>query len=153
MTRTEAARLAAAVNLLRPDWPTRSLETFIGEHLAGRPLRDATVALIWVATDPDTKTPKRALEPGPWWQAAVTRDVPTAHNPCELHPLAAIRIDARSGEQTCAGCHADHAAADEPLPLRRHGEAPAPDVRGMLIAAFTSRPPRVGASPQVTADA
>lgn len=69
MNQTEITRLVAAAASLRPDWPHSSLLTFITQELAGRPYRDAAVALTWVATDPDTKTPRRVLEAGPWWQA------------------------------------------------------------------------------------
>lgn len=140
MTKTEAARLAAAVSILRPDWPTASLQTFIDTHLAHRPLRDAAVALTWTATDPDTKTPARVLEAGPWWTAARTHDVPTNVNTCQLHPLAQIRID-HHGEQTCAGCYADINAANEPLPLDRHGVPPTPEVRREIVAAIHSAHP------------
>ena len=69
MIPTEIDRLAAAVNALRPDWPTQSLRTFIAANLAERSYRDAALALAWVATDPQTRTPKRVLEGGPWWRA------------------------------------------------------------------------------------
>ena len=71
MNRTEIERLAGAANKLRPDWPWKSLVTFIELHMMDRAYRDVAVALAWVACDPATKTPKRVLESGPWWQAAV----------------------------------------------------------------------------------
>lgn len=80
MNPNEAARLAHAINDLRPDWPISSLRTFIERNLANRAYRDAAVALTWVATDrkpdgtPASDTPKRVLEAGPWWRAAGIED-------------------------------------------------------------------------------
>jgi hypothetical protein len=77
MNPQEIARLAHAINEHRPDWPISSLTTFITRNLSNRAYRDASVALTWVATDakldgtPATSTPKRVLEAGPWWSAAV----------------------------------------------------------------------------------
>jgi len=62
----EIARLAAAVNLLRPDWPTASLQTYLGKH-ASRPYRDLALAMTWIALDAATRTPARLDEHGPWW--------------------------------------------------------------------------------------
>lgn len=64
-------RIAAAVNMLRPDWPVPSLRTLLGKpELANRPARDVAVALTWVACDPRTETPARVLLAGAWWRAA-----------------------------------------------------------------------------------
>ena len=67
MNRTEVERLAGMANKLRPDWPWNALCTFIEGHLTDRAYRDVAVALAFVACDPDTRTPKRVLEAGPWW--------------------------------------------------------------------------------------
>lgn len=81
-------RLAAMANALRPDWPVKSLVTFIGANLQQRTYREAAIALAWVACDPVTETPKRLLEAGPWWsatraQAATVSVIPTR---CGEHP-------------------------------------------------------------------
>jgi hypothetical protein len=71
MNTNEQTRLAAAIAILRPDWPQESLRTFIARDdqlLAKRPYQDAAVALVFVALDPATKTPARVNEPGPWWR-------------------------------------------------------------------------------------
>lgn len=107
MTPIELHRLAGAVSCLRPDWPPASVQTFIAKHFTHRPLRDIAVALAYVAADPDSSTPARVLEAGPWWQAAATTDVPTTRNDCPTHPLHGLRVDPRTGEETCAGCWAD----------------------------------------------
>lgn len=88
MTPNQAERLAHAVNALRPDWPVRSLLTFIQKSLSDRAHFDAAVALAWVAADPASKTPARVLEAGPWWKATVTEDgtVSTVTTRCPQHP-------------------------------------------------------------------
>jgi len=80
-------RIAAAMNQLRPDWPTPSLRTFITKNLATRARRDVCVALAWIACEPNTATPARVLEAGPWWKAAgvtgeLTRRHPSAADAC-----------------------------------------------------------------------
>jgi len=65
LTRTEAERLAAAVNALRADWPIDSLMKFISDR-KHRPLIELGVELTWIALDPETKTPGRIDEDGPW---------------------------------------------------------------------------------------
>lgn len=76
MNRTEAQRLAASINALRPDWPVKSLMTLIETELHLRSYRDAAVALAYVATDPGTRTPKRVAEAGPWWAATPGQSQP-----------------------------------------------------------------------------
>lgn len=72
-------RLAAMANVLRPDWPTNSLYSFLAKHQAHRTYRDLAVALAYIAADQQTKTPARLNENGPWWTA--TRDPNTAPQP------------------------------------------------------------------------
>ena len=67
-TDNELQRLAMAANAIRPEWPVRSLVTLLTKH-AARPYRDLAVALAWIATDAQTKTPARLAEAGPWWTA------------------------------------------------------------------------------------
>ena len=71
MDLTDITRIAAIVNCARPDWLQASLTTLISQHLAHRPYRDTLIALVWVAADPATQTPKRVLEAGPWWDAVA----------------------------------------------------------------------------------
>ena len=66
----EAQRIAAAMHAARPDWPASSLLTLIRKKLINRPRRDVLVALAWVASEPNSATPARVLEAGPWWRAA-----------------------------------------------------------------------------------
>lgn len=70
--RHEAERLAAAINNLRPDWPIPSLLTFIHKR-QHRPLLDLTIHLAWVAQLPETSTPARADQDGPWQHATTPR--------------------------------------------------------------------------------
>lgn len=66
-TSIEIARIAAAANLLRPDWPAASIRTHLAAKHAHRPYRDLALALVWVALDEDSRTPARLDEHGPWW--------------------------------------------------------------------------------------
>jgi hypothetical protein len=71
MDLTDTTRLAAIINCIRPDWPQASLTTAITKHLSHRTFRDVLIALAWVAADPNTATPARVLEQGPWWDAVA----------------------------------------------------------------------------------
>jgi hypothetical protein len=125
MTKTELHRLAGAVSCLRPDWAPASLQTFLERHLAHRPLRDAAVALVAVALDPNTATPARVLEAGPWWQTSRSADVPADDNDCRTHPEAKLRIDLKTGDRTCAGCHVD--GNEDPDATASFTRRPAPE--------------------------
>lgn len=83
-TPTETARIAAAISMLRPDWPTASLTTLITTRHAHRPARDLAVALAYVALDADTRTPARINEAGPWWWHGGARwtEGPADRRPC-----------------------------------------------------------------------
>jgi hypothetical protein len=70
MNTHEAERIAAAMHEARPDWPTSSVLTLIRKSLLDKPRRDVFVALAWVASEPNSHTPARVLESGPWWRAA-----------------------------------------------------------------------------------
>lgn len=79
LSRTEVERLAAAAHELRPDWPVTSLVTWLQADHTHRAYRDVAVALAYIATDSETRTPKRMNETGPWWgvgpAAAGTTDI------------------------------------------------------------------------------
>lgn len=139
MTKIELARLAAAINVLRPDWPITSLQTFLANGHHHRPLRDVAVALTWIATDPDTHSPGRLNEPGPWWHASRTADVPQVVNDCPRHPETGIRLDPVSGRTICAGCHVD-AHADDSGAIRDRGGRPVPDQARDVIQQVIHRP-------------
>lgn len=82
MNEHEKARIAAAVNDLRPDWPTQSVRTLLDHRqLADRPRRDVAVALAWVACESNSATPARVLQPGPWWQAVAVNGTGGAARP------------------------------------------------------------------------
>ncbi len=88
ISRDETERLAAMANALRPDWPLKSLTTFIVNELTRRTYREVAIALAWIATDPATDTPKRMLEAGPWWNAsrAQAATVSVVVTRCGDHP-------------------------------------------------------------------
>lgn len=71
MNDNEIQRIAAAINMARPQWPTKQLLTLLHDpRMSSRPRRDAFVALAWIASESETQTPYRVLEAGPWWHAA-----------------------------------------------------------------------------------
>ena len=82
MTKTEAARLAAMGNALRPEWPAQSILTYLTEYHGQRPYQDVALALAFIATDEATQTPKRLSEAGPWWDVCKTQRA--THTPTYL---------------------------------------------------------------------
>ena len=70
LSKIEIERLADALHALRPDWPTKSLVTFTSNVLGDQRYADVAVALVAIAVDPATQTPKRIMADGPWWRAA-----------------------------------------------------------------------------------
>lgn len=65
ITRHDAERIAASINAFRPEWPAAQVMTLCGE-LRDWPALDLFVGLAYVAADPDSKTPYRVREQGPW---------------------------------------------------------------------------------------
>ena len=65
--------VAQVVGIVREDWVPRSVLAMLRREpsLRDRPYRWLAVAAVIVALDPASKTPKRLLEFGPWWQAAA----------------------------------------------------------------------------------
>lgn len=76
MNQIELARIAGMSNALHPDWPTQSILTLL-HPLAGRAYTDVAIAAAACFTDPATRTPRRLLEDGPWWQATKLLPGPT----------------------------------------------------------------------------
>ncbi|HEY2086278.1 MAG TPA: hypothetical protein VGH54_09665 [Mycobacterium sp.] len=72
-TINELERVAAMAVALRPDWVLSSVLTNLKANHGTRPFRDLAVAVAWIATDPDTLTPGRLLEAGPWWEATTPK--------------------------------------------------------------------------------
>jgi hypothetical protein len=54
---------------LRPEWPARSVRTYLEAKHADRAYADLAVALAVVCTDPTAETPARLEQHGPWWTA------------------------------------------------------------------------------------
>lgn len=76
MIKTEAQRIAAAVNIIRPEWPTGLLMTVLGDtRMVNRPYADAMIALVACALDSKVEKPGRVHNDGNWW-AAVTASRP-----------------------------------------------------------------------------
>lgn len=120
MNENEIGRIAAAMNCLRPDWPTGSIRALLaGPKMKHRPRRDVIVALGWVAAETESKTPGRVIEEtGPWWKAAAVEGgedrryhPPKDHQACGKHP----------GEwrDRCRACTADRLVAEPDEPVER----------------------------------
>lgn len=68
MIKNEAERIAAVVNLVRPEWRTGLIMTVLGdERIINRTYADVMVAFVAMAVDPTSKKPGRIHEPGRWW--------------------------------------------------------------------------------------
>jgi hypothetical protein len=70
LTEVQIERLAGMAAKLRPDWPARSVKTYLATRQAHRPFADLAVALAVIATDPSVDTPARLDQHGRWWVAA-----------------------------------------------------------------------------------
>jgi len=92
MNKTEMACLSAALNQLRPDWQLASIKRVIWDSFRDRAYRDAALVLVWVAVDPETRTPARAAQPGPWWQATRPAGDPGAPQPDPIHSAEICRV-------------------------------------------------------------
>lgn len=83
---------------------------------------DTTVAVaaVWVATDPDTQTPARLAEPGPWWAAPTTTVAPRnpRYDPAEFDEMRrrAVPPPADFRERVAAGIAAHRGDVDEHPP-------------------------------------
>ena len=110
----ELDRWASAMRALRPDWRLDSLRTFAGNHLAGRPYRDALIAGVWVATDPEARTPHLLTTDGPWWAACQPAAAP---QPVE----SGIVTYCSHGEpgMRCTECHPRHHQGTGPTDEQR----------------------------------
>lgn len=126
----EIQRLAAMGQALRPDWPARSLATFLSKHFTGRAYGDVAVALAWVATRTKTETPRLLLEAGAWWKAAATE------SPSSLRPPTRAEACA-----TCGRAEPDHRSehiGDHPfVPLGQAAKGRTADGIAAVREAFT----------------
>jgi hypothetical protein len=128
MTSDEITRLAKAFTVLRPQWPYKSLHTYLTDKHSLRLYKDVLIALSWIAADPESRTPALLDRPGPWWDAAV----PPTHGPERPQPPAYRSLrhpnpgDANIGIAQCRAAitEATSRRPDEPPAVRT---APAPD--------------------------
>lgn len=154
-TQEEIRTLAVALNALRPDWPTRSIHTYLEREHANRAYADLTVAAVAVAVDRETKTPRRLSEHGPWWEAAYTaRPVEGTHD-----TTAARCTEPGHGSylaHNCGACRANelaNAAKASPRPAKPAGSQPPAEVVEMLTRARQTRKHPTPAPSEVPDDA
>lgn len=104
MNKTELERLASMGHALRPDWPVRSLLTYLSSEHSARAYTDVAVALAIIATDPITQTPRRMSEAGPWWTAT-----PPTHTTSTVARQGAARCPLHEHELAgnCRVCRAE----------------------------------------------
>ena len=113
MNRPEAEQIADAITAIRRDWLRTSLLTILGRH-QHRSARDVHLALVWIAYDPDTKTPGRIDADGPWWGITRTAGVPAA---------SADPKCPRHGQWLpCLACHAEQVTPATPEQIRARRE-------------------------------
>lgn len=80
LTKEEAQRIAAAVNILRPDWSTNGLmSVLVDDRCRKRPVKDLTLAFVALALDSTTRKPTRIYEHGHWWEILAPRVGPTGY--------------------------------------------------------------------------
>ncbi len=99
MNRAEAEQIASAMTMVRPDWLRSSMLTILGRH-QHRPARDVHLALVWVAHDPDTRTPARIDTEGPWW--AITRTAGVAE--ATVQPPDRLACPIHGQPEPCPQC-------------------------------------------------
>ena len=114
----ELERIAHAVAMLRPDLHPTSTLTWLrseaGRMTARRPYADLAVAAVACYLDPNTKTPARLAQNGPWWATALRVNdqrgegyLPGADGrPCPQPGHEHERADA------CRACAAERLAGD-----------------------------------------
>lgn len=69
ITKTEAERIAAAINALRPDWSQAQIMGVLADERirVQKTYADTALAMTKLALDPETRQPTRVFEHGHWW--------------------------------------------------------------------------------------
>ena len=115
VAQVRAARTTAGQPLTR--WSPSHLRTALDLAVRGRgwPADHAATALLQVAADPDTRSPARLAEAGPWW------DAPPDDQPCPTADLSALQaeLDKVGGLRVQLQRTARQQLAAERLPVTR----------------------------------
>lgn len=128
MTPAEAEVIAHAVAIIRPQWQADSMFKMLANH-RHRPARQVALALVYLAYDPDVKSPGLLNHDGPHWSVGQLGDA-TYTPPA----LAEVACPTHGDRQPCRCCEADRKAAPTP------DVAPAPDrLPGESLAAWVRR--------------
>ena len=123
ITDNELSRLSDMAQALRPEWPARTTRAFLARSMRNRTYADLALALAAVCADPESTSPARVEQPGPWWQAAKANtgrsSVP------EVGPGRGVPACDRVGHEhetahNCRACRAEELAETEAdvAPLR-----------------------------------
>jgi hypothetical protein len=65
----------ALIRAIRPEWSQIAIATAL-TVVGTRPWQDRLRAIVALAVDPDTHSPGRLNQPGPWWPASPTTQPP-----------------------------------------------------------------------------
>lgn len=142
----DAQRIAAAMHAARPDWPASSVLTLIRKKLLDRPRRDVFVAFAWVASEPNSATPARVLEQGPWWRAAGVEGATTGRRewPDDAHRCTVCSLP----EARCRQLWQDH----EFIPASKRADFDVPRIVADLKGRVTTTAPPTDPQPPTTSD-
>lgn len=116
MEQIDIQRLARSINLIRPDWPVPSLETFIKRRQHMTPI-DLHLQLVYVAHDPATTTPARIDQQGPWKYLLIGPRESVGQQVPYFDPSAVVQREDRADPELIAQVR--QAAVTNRKPLQR----------------------------------
>lgn len=135
----ESERIAASINILRPDWATGLVMAVLGdERCIRRGYADLAITMTCVAVDPASKKPGRIHESGPWWNASLATS-PRPEVKAITHADCAICFQPKSAT------HIDHGY--EPQSARVESVCANADQRAAITAAATPERDATQATP------
>lgn len=136
MIKQEAERIAAAVNIIKPEWRVGLIMAVLGdERIRSRSYADVLIAMTALAVDPTSQRPGRIHEPGPWWRAAAA----------VTSPMTAYRTIGQNDCDICSRPYEQHAATSqvdghkfERLGSRGKGQPPTAEQKQAIAAAISA---------------
>lgn len=86
ITIEQATHLAALIEHIRPDWPSRQTIQLIGQHRTEHPLNRLAIAAIQAANEPTNRSPSIIFMPGKHWNIPDHTPAGPPPDPCQDHP-------------------------------------------------------------------